>query len=332
MRIGLLAVALSLAGCGSDAQSGDGGARSDGGLTLLAPSLDGPPVMADALLPPPSPSGCIDDPSAGDHKYTCDSIVYDVRVPDACETSACGLIVDVHGFTMSGQMEDDNTNLRALGAMYGYIVVQPNANPAPPLASWNPATDDDKVWAFMQLAEQVFRVDAKRVHFTGFSQGGWMTFRFLCKHSDALASIAPAAANSISDGADPCWKGGILPAKQIPILYMHGTKDALVNFPSTAIPQRDAIVSQWGMNPGTVVASDPQYVWTRYQNAAGVTFEFLQHDYAAQSPLLVGHCFPGSMDLAGGQPGQLFGFACVPPNAFTWGEAAMKFFLAHPKP
>jgi pimeloyl-ACP methyl ester carboxylesterase len=322
-----LVLTLAVAGCGAASMAADAG--GDGGLPLVRPSSDG--AGADLALPPPSPSGCIDDPSAGDHRYTCDGIVFDVAVPAACVSASCGLVVDVHGFTMSGRMEDDNTDMRALGHQYGYVVVQPNANPAPPLAAWNPATDDDKVWAFMQLAISVFRIDGKRVHFTGFSQGGFMTFRFLCKHSDALASVAPAAGNAFftATNNDPCWQNGVLPAKQIPVLYMHGTKDALVAF-STATRQRDAIVAAWKMDAGTMVASDGQYLWTRYANPDGVVFEFLQHDYAAQTALLGGHCFPGSADLAGGQPGQLFGFACVPPSAFTWGEAAMKFFVAHP--
>jgi len=39
----------------------------------------------------------------------------------------------------------------------------------------------------------------------------------------------------------------------------------------------------------------------------------------------------GSNDLDGGAPGQLFGFACQPPNSFVWGDEVMKFFLAHPR-
>jgi hypothetical protein len=37
------------------------------------------------------------------------------------------------------------------------------------------------------------------------------------------------------------------------------------------------------------------------------------------------------MDLNGGEPGQVFGFACQPPNSFVWGDEVMKFFVAHPK-
>jgi poly(3-hydroxybutyrate) depolymerase len=231
-------------------------------------------------------------------------------------------VVDVHGLTMSGQMEDDNTNMRALGAQYGYVVVQPNANPAPPASSWSPPGDDDHVYAFIVQAIAATGVDAKRVHFTGFSQGGMMTFRFLCNHADLFASVAPAA----GDGCN--FQQGSMPSREIPVLYMHGTKDALVNFTSNAVPQRDALVAGWQMGAGTVIDQGTGYTRTRYTNANGTVFEFLQHDYAATSPILVGHCYPGSTDK-GGQPGQLFSFACVQPNGFTWGLEAMKFFMAH---
>ena len=335
-------VCLSLSACG-------GSTTSNGGADDAASSVDSsnaPDVPSDVLGETPSivdakpvdastddskrdtkpiadSSGCIDVTAAGAHTFTCDGIKYDVEIPDACTTTACGLVVDVHGFTMSAQMEDANTAMRALGRKYGYVVVQPNANPAPPSASWTPGTDDDRVFAFVQAAIAALHVDRARVHFTGFSQGGMMTFRFLCKHADLFASMAPAAGTGCS------FTAGDTPSREIPILYMHGTSDGLVSFTGYALPQRDALLAAWSMDGGEVIASDSQFKRTRYKNARGTIFEFLQHDYAAASPILKGHCYPGSTDK-GGAPGQLFPFSCVGTSAFVWGEEAMKFFVAHP--
>lgn len=298
---------------GSAAEAGtDGGAGGDAGSA----GSDGGP----------GPQGCIDDTSAGQHQYTCDGFVYDVMVPDACVAGGCGLVFDVHGFSMSGDMEDANTAMRALGQQYGYVVVQPNANPAPPLASWKPPGDDDHVYAFFQLAVAAWQLDPKRLHFTGFSQGGAMTWRFICAHSDVLASAAPAA-------EEACFDGASAPAHEIPILFMHGTKDALVPF-ANATKQRDAVVAAWQMDAGQQIAGDGTFTRTRYTSPKGTVFEFIQHDYEAGSCLLKlgGHCFPGSDDHAGGLPGQACAFACIAPNAFTWGEEVMQFFIAHPKP
>jgi polyhydroxybutyrate depolymerase len=306
------------AGQGGTAAGGSAGAGGAAGSSAGA--------AGDAGFPGPTPKGCVNAPGPGDLQFDCDGLTYDVRVPPACVSSACGLVLDVHGATMSGVMEDHNTEMRALGTQHGFVVVQPNANPAPPLSSWNPGTDDDKVFAFLQLAMAVWHVDAKRVHMTGFSQGGMMTFRFICKHADVLASAAPAAGTGCSFG------GGQMPSRELPILYMHGTKDVLVSYDGAGVPQKNAAVAAWAMAGPTTVQADAQHRWERYQNASGTVFELISHDYDTGNPVLGGHCYPGSKDLTGGAPGQLFGFACKPPCAFTWGQAAMQFFLAHPRP
>jgi poly(3-hydroxybutyrate) depolymerase len=234
---------------------------------------------------------------------------------------------------MSGIMEDNNTNMRQLGERYGYVVVQPNANPAPPLSSWTPATDDPKVFAFVQLAVDTLQVDRKRVHMTGFSEGGYMTYRFLCDHADYFASVAPAAGAGCSFGNPDggMWFSTGVPARQIPVLAVNGTKDTLVSFTGIAVPQRDQVVAGWHMDSGQVVAMDGTFVRTRYTSPSGNVFEFIQHDYSSVQTLTMGHCIPGSKDLDGGEPGQVFGFACQPPNSFVWGDEVMKFFLAHPR-
>lgn len=272
----------------------------------------------------PMPSGCITEIAPGTRSFTCDGIKFDVTVPAACVAGGCGLVLDVHGATMSGKMEDNNTNLRALGDKYGYVVINPNANPSPPSSSWKPETDDAKVFAFLQLALKTYGVDAKRVHMTGFSQGGMMTSRFLCKHADLFASVAPAA------GTGCTFKGADVPSREVHVLYIHGETDALVAY-SAGTSQRDAAVAHWKLGPESTVSSDADHKWTRRTSAAGTVFEFIQHKYEASSFVLKGHCYPGSKDLKGGEPGQLFGFACEGASAFVWGEAVMKFFRDHPR-
>jgi dienelactone hydrolase len=362
----VLGYAVVLGGCGGVAE-GDGGADDDTGATTTAAddesgpsdaSLDatadgsasatetvddGPlPTTTDAessdsdddgsetgTFPEPVPDDCITDVEPGHHEFVCDGLTYDVEVPDACLEMACGMIFDVHGYTMSAQMQDANTGMRALGQEHGYIVVQPNAEPDPPAASWNGAVDDPKVFDFMQSVAAAWHVDANRWHFTGFSQGGFMSWRFICDHADVLASVAPAAA---CDGAlsfgDCSFMGEEVPSDPLDILYMHGTSDALINF-GCAYPRRDAVVAHYGLGEEQVVSEGDGYRWTRHESDA-VTFEFIEHDYAADTFILGGHCYPGSHDESGA-PGQLFSYACVEPTEITWGEAAMQFFMAHPK-
>jgi polyhydroxybutyrate depolymerase len=307
--------------------------------------IDAPAAHADAPKPPVDAvdaPGVVDDPCfpsphAGHVVYPCNGIAFDVEVPAQCADGGCGVILDVHGLTMNATMEDANTELRARGAAAGFVVIQPNANPAPPRASWS-TTDDPHIYDFLTRAMAVYRIDPHRVHMTGFSQGGFMTWRFLCAHADVLASVAPGAAASNCVGTAACtFTGAELPSRQLPILYMHGRADTdYVPF-SCAQPQVDAVVAAWGLTANGVVASDANYSRTRWSDASGGLVEFLAHDYSsnAQVPLinqtkLLGHCFPGSTD-PGGQPGQLFSFKCEQPAAFTWGTEVVAFFVAHPR-
>jgi len=296
-------------------------------VALSDQSPDGPSLDGDVN---PATDDCITDMSAGAHTFACRGIDFDINVPAQCLDAPCGLVFDVHGRTMSGAMQDNNTGLQALGASRGYIVVQPSANPDPPAASWS-TTDDAIVFSFMQHVIATFHVDPQRVHFTGFSQGGYMSWRFICEHADVIASAAPAAAaHGCLTGIDTsCLLEPGAPAQEVDILYMHGREDALVNF-SCSDEQRNSVVSAYGLGTPTTISSDDSHSWTRQQNDRGGVFEFIEHSYESNQFLLRGHCFPGSTD-PGGEPGQVFSFACEGASAFNWGEAVMDFFVTHPR-
>jgi polyhydroxybutyrate depolymerase len=308
---------------------------TDAALIDVADSpIDSPQVLEDPCFP---------DPGAGHRVYACNGIDFDVEVPAACVGGGCGIILDVHGLTMSAAMEDANTELRSRGAAAGFVVVQPSATPAPPQASWD-SSDDPEVHDFLTRAIAVYAIDPDRVHMTGFSQGGFMTWRFLCAHAELFASVAPAAASSdcpvVGDpaGAPACsFSGAEVPSRKVPILYMHGRADNNYIPFACAQPQVDAIANAWGLAADGVIASSPTYTRSRWSDPAGTVVELLAHDYSssAQVPFvsasaLHGHCYPGSTD-PGDQPGQLFSFRCEQPASFVWGTEVVQFFVAHPR-
>ena len=76
--------------------------------------------------------------------YHCDGIDYFLGVPQACYDAfgagrfgGCGLVVDIHGATMSGPMELANTNSRQLANEAGYAILAPSK----PSGWWNPNQD-----------------------------------------------------------------------------------------------------------------------------------------------------------------------------------------------
>ncbi len=256
----------------------------------------------------------------------CEGLSYDLSLSDECGANGCGLIVDVHGFTMSGAMQEANTNLAALATAEGFVVLQPNANPDPPGSSWVAADDDARVIAFVERVISTLAIDPMRVHFTGFSQGGDMTWRMLCNHTELFASVAPAA---FGHGANELCFTQNAPPPPIPILFLFGTTDALVPY-AEAVAARDRIIAAYTLGAASTVSESEDHRWLRYEGANGELLEFLDHDYTGVS-IIEGHCFPGSED-PGTLQGQLFSYKCDQPSAFHWGESVLAFFKAHPKP
>jgi poly(3-hydroxybutyrate) depolymerase len=301
----------------------------------------------DSAVPdvPPTPSGCITDVTPGDHTFTCEGRSTDVSIPTACVKPGCGLITEIHGDTGTGALMDANTNLKALGKQRGYVVVAPtgplwDTNDPDGGGTWAVA-DDETVIRIIQKVAAVFRTDPKKNHVTGFSRGGFVAWRLLCKHADMFASVAPGTAGSSQGGTcngvsevscpfDASKKDG-MPSVEVPTLFLIGRTDVPVPFGCTS-RIRDQAIAAWGLTTKSTVDGDAQYTHTRWANAKGTVLETYEHSYETVSPgpwaNAKGHCFPGStMNPQAPQ----YAVPCKLPNAFTWGVEVMKFFEAHPK-
>lgn len=185
-------------------------------------------------------------------------------------------------------------------------------------------------WVHQALAEPAWAVDPGRVHFVGFSEGGLMAWRMLCKHADLFASVAVLEA---ANGKNCEFTPGM---PEVPVLYQNGVYDVPSPFPY-ARRTVARLTAAWGAGAGAVVASDGHYNRTRYISARGTPIDFIAHDYVADYVLL-GHCFPGSNDTAFINPSvelPLVGpFGCpgrlTPHRAgYVVGDEVMKWFLAH---
>ena len=351
-----VAVVGGIQGCSSDSTSELGAGKPT--TTPGTPIDGGKPTTSDASItvgsdaaaeaPPPTPSGCITDVSPGDHTFTCEGFSTDVSIPAACMKPGCGLITELHGDTGTGALMDANTNLKALGKQHGFVVVAPTGSPWPggPGNTWSspPAADDENVVKIIQKVAEVFRTDPKKNHLTGFSRGGFVTWRLLCKHADLFASVAPATAGSANgtsngftcDGVpiDSCpfdGSPGGSPSVEVPIVLLMGRTDVPVPLGCTS-RIREQVIAAWGLGNQATVDADANYTHSRWTNAKGTVLETFEHSYETEpsGPFgdAKGHCFPGStMDPFAPQ----YAVPCKGPDAFTWGEQVMAFFEAHPK-
>ena len=325
-RAALLIAVAVVAGAACSTSSSSGVAADAGGTA----------GDAGAASDASADTSCIDSTSPGQHAFTCDGMKVAVAVPSSCPPTGCGVVLDIHGTFMTGDAEDSHTNLRALGTAAGYVVVQPTAPTETPQGpSWLPS-DDDLVWKNLERVIAAFAIDTSKVHVTGISAGGYMTWRLVCKHADALASAAPAAAGGVSCTVtglnDTCaFSASSKPSRTLDLLFLIGTKDAVVP-PACMDEERDAVIAAWSLGAAQQVAGDATYRRTRYAGSDGKALEVLEHDYTTDpnGPLASnkGHCFPGSTASTGSI---LDALKCQPPNSFAWGAEAMKFFVAHPR-
>jgi hypothetical protein len=151
-----------------------------------------------------------------------------------------------------------------------------------------------------------------------------MTWRFICDHADVIGSAAPIGAGATDVVGDP--ESGVscdfdssgMPEREVDILYVHGTTDPDEPFAS-ALRERDLVINAWAMQESAVLADEADYRWTRWTSPKGTVFEFLEHDWSGG--VLGGHCYPGADAQVG----------CGAETAVDYGEAALAFYMEHPK-
>jgi predicted esterase len=319
--------ALLLIACGDS--STDDGTADWPAPTSGKPHMTFNSVAVDPLTSKPAVNDCVTDVSAGEHKFNCDGITYLVLVHPQCLKKQCGLIFDIHGATMSGLQMRDNTLLNEIAPQAGYIYVNPSKVDRNTGGIWDLNNDADPAKQVLVFDKFIaaYQVNPKRIHVTGFSQGGYTTFYFIAHRNAALASAAPVA------GAlqQPAWANDSWQPR-IPILVMNGNMDTASTIDASN-ELVDALVTGLELSGGDVIKSDPLYKWKRY-TGTNADVEYITHDYGGQA-VLAGHCIPGGIDVAGAPNNVgLNATSCTTPvgaNYLPWGDTVLQWFIDHPK-
>lgn len=261
------------------------------------------------------PTVCGQPLATGFAQIPCEDMTFDVALPERCLSESCGLIVDVHGKGMDAAWSERHTGLQGLGNAAGYVVVQPSS----PGLGWDYAVDSVRIRSFLDQLIAALAIDTNRVHIGGGSQGGFMSWVFVCDHAELIASAAPLAAGADRGSDMSCpFDTERSPAQEVDVLLVHGRNDRMVPF-DTALEQRDLVVAAWSMTETEILADEPGYRWTRWTSPTGTVFEFLEYDWKGGA--LGGHCVPGATAAYG----------CGADTPVHYGEAALEFYIAHPK-
>lgn len=146
------------------------------------------------------------------------------------------LVLAFHGYGGSAEQMRGQTGLDAAADTAGFIVAYAeglglaqkgfNAGECCGTSAWGGGDVDDVGLARAVIGKlsRDYCVDPKRVHSAGFSNGGFMSYRFVCEAADLFASVA-----SVSGvlGVDPA---ACNPKRPVPMLHVHGTADRTVKY------------------------------------------------------------------------------------------------------
>ena len=154
---------------------------------------------------------------------------YTVYLPAAyTQGDQLPLLLALHGLTQTGNIMMQFSGLNTYADQYDFIVVYPDGVSN----SWNvgfaggsTANDVGFLSALIDTLHVRYGIDLNRVYSTGFSNGGFMSYRLACELTDRIAAIAPVA-GTMTDAA----LGTCQPSRNMPVMHIHGTSDFIVSY------------------------------------------------------------------------------------------------------
>lgn len=187
--------------------------------------------------------------------------------------------------------------------------------------------DSGYLFGVIREIERHYTVDPKRIFLVGISNGGFMSHRMACDHSDVVAAIASMA------GAEPLPGSACRPTRTVAVLEIHGDQDSTVRYRGGAMS---------APYPGAVRTVQD---WAARNGCAPTARSGPARDLAEDADVYR----PGTRPLTraetrttsypdGCRPGghvelwTITGGDHVPRLAPTYARQVVDFLLAHPKP
>jgi polyhydroxybutyrate depolymerase len=267
-------------------------------------------------------------PAGNSYLFTLrfDGVTRDYRIhvpPAAIYGQPLPLVLNLHGATQNGQLEEITSGMDANADQHGYLVAYPDGTriskvlTPDPVAKqaqygWNagmccglPVTTHQDSVGFLKavIANVAARtpVDLRRVYMTGISNGGMMAYAMAAEASDTVAAIA-----SVSGQVEIPH---IHPGRAVPTMEFHSVNDPIALFQGT--PNKNPAlrlsvmegITQWvsanGCSSTPHVA--PTVVGAPGSVSAGQTATLLTYGHCRHGSTVAlwrftgsGHVWPGS--------------------------------------
>jgi polyhydroxybutyrate depolymerase len=160
----------------------------------------------------------------------------DVIVPDGLSDDPAPLVVVLHGYSGTADVQQQYFRFQDEAANRGAILAYPDGTPdRRDLQFWN-ATDaccnffgadvDDVAYlsAVVDHVRSLHAVDPQRIYLAGHSNGGFMSYRLACDRADLFAAVVSLAGATFGD-PDDCT-----PSEPVSVAQVHGTLDEVIAY------------------------------------------------------------------------------------------------------
>ena len=242
------------------------------------------------------------------------------------------LVLLLHGYTSSGAIQESYMQFTPLADEFGFLYLHPDGRietGGDANRFWSgtdaccnfygaPDDDDDYLMDLINEMKWQYNVDPLRVYLIGHSNGGFMSYRMACDHSDTIAAIASLAGATFFDPLD-CQ-----PTEPVHVLQIHGTSDGTILYAGgdiigTDYPGAVDTVEQWAAKNGCAIVADT--------SAPDIDLEANLAGTETTVTRYIVTCDPGgSAELW-----TIVGGSHVPALSATFSRQVVEFLYAHPK-
>lgn len=240
------------------------------------------------------------------------------------------LVVMLHGYAVSGGLEEIFLRLKPVAEARGFLYAYPNGTvDRKGNRFWNAtnaccdmdATGVDDAAYLTSLVTEIgtrYKVDPKRIFFIGHSNGGFMSYRMACDHADVIAAVVSLAGATFAD-ASKCR-----PTAPVAVLEIHGTKDTEVPYDGQqsppAYPSAKSTVEDWATYDGCALTADT--------SAPPLDIDTSIAGAETQVATYASGCKPGGH----AELWTIQGGAHIPGFGDAFAPDVIDFLFAHPKP
>ena len=192
----------------------------------------------------------------------------DVIVPDGLSDEPAPLVVVLHGYSGTADVQQQYFRFQDEAAARGAILAYPDGTTNQrDLQFWN-ATEaccnffgadvDDVAYlsAVVDHVRSLHAVDPQRIYLAGHSNGGFMSYRVACERADLFAAVVSLAGATYVD-PDDC-----APSEPVSIAQVHGTLDEVIAYDGGDIigneyPSAAVTAATWAAYNGCGTAIEP---------------------------------------------------------------------------